>query len=92
MNKVFPSAAAALADMPDGSIVALGGFGQQHCFATSLILALRDQGTKDLCVVCNSMGGNDEIRGQILAQNGQVSRLITSFSSRPGVSRSGWYV
>ncbi len=85
MNKVFPSAAAALADMPDGSIVALGGFGQQHCFATSLILALRDQGTKDLCVVCNSMGGNDEIRGQILAQNGQVSRLITSFSSRPGV-------
>ena len=85
MDKLVASAELAVADIPDGATVALGGFGQQHCFATSLILALRASGTKDLCIVANSMGGNGEIRGQILAESKQVKRLITSFSARPGV-------
>ncbi len=84
MDKVFASPAAAIADIPEGATVGLGGFGQQHCFATSLLLALRDKGTKNLCVVCNSLGGNGELRGQILAESGQVSRLMASFTARPG--------
>lgn len=86
MDKVFASPAEAVADIPAGATIGLGGFGQQHCFATSLLLALRDKGTKDLCVVCNSLGGNGELRGQILAEHGQVSRLIASFTARPGVA------
>ncbi len=86
MDKVVASPELAVADIPAGSTIALGGFGQQHCWATSLILALRDQGTRELCIVCNSMGGTGEIRGQILAENNQVNRIITSFSVRPGLT------
>jgi 3-oxoacid CoA-transferase len=86
VNKVSASPADAIADIPAGATVGLGGFGQQHCFATSLLLALKAKGTRDLCVVCNSLGGNGELRGQILAENGQVSRLIASFTARPGVA------
>ena len=85
MNKVVASPEQAVADIPDGATVAVAGFGLGHRFASSLLLALRNQGTRDLCLVCNSMGGPGEIRGQILAENKQVKRLITSFSVRPGV-------
>ena len=85
MNKVVASPEAAVADIPDGATVAIAGFGLGHRFASSLLLALRTQGTRDLCLVCNSMGGPGEIRGQILAENKQVKRIITSFSVRPGV-------
>jgi 3-oxoacid CoA-transferase len=55
-----------------------------HRFATSLILALREKGTKDLCLVCNSLGDPGATRGQILAENKQVKKLIAAFSVRPG--------
>jgi len=85
MNKVVASPEEAVADVSAGATVAIAGFGLGHRFASSLLLALRKQGTRDLCLVCNSMGGPGEIRGQILAENKQVKRLITSFSVRPGV-------
>ena len=53
-------------------------------FATSLILALRARGTRDLCLVCNSLGDAGATRGQILAENKQVKKLIAAFSVRPG--------
>jgi len=84
MNKVYPSPQAAIADIPDGATIAIAGFGVMHRFATSLIIALRDQGTRDLCIVCNSLGESGEARGQILAENGQVKKLIAAFSMRPG--------
>jgi 3-oxoacid CoA-transferase len=55
-----------------------------HRFATSLILALREKGTKELCLVCNSLGDPGATRGQILAENKQVKKLIAAFSVRPG--------
>lgn len=55
-----------------------------HRFATSLIIALRDKGTKNLSIVCNSLGESGEARGQILAENRQVKKLIAAFSMRPG--------
>jgi 3-oxoacid CoA-transferase len=85
MNKVFPSAAEAIADLPDGATVALGGFSVGHRFALGLILALRDKGAKNLTLVCNSMGAPGELRGQILAENRQVKKLIAAFSVRPGM-------
>lgn len=84
MNKVFASPEQAVADIPDGATVAIAGFSVGHRFATSLILALRDRGTKDLCLVCNSLGDPGALRGQILAENRQVRKLVAAFSVRPG--------
>jgi len=85
MDKVVATPELAVADIPDGATLAIAGFGLEHRFASSLILALRDKGTKNLCVVCNSLGGPGQIRGQILAENRQIRKLISSFSDRPGI-------
>jgi 3-oxoacid CoA-transferase len=84
MDKVVASPQEAIADIPDGATLAVAGFSLGHRFAQSLLLALRDKGTKNLCIVCNSLGGVGEIRGQILAENHQVKKLIAAFSFRPG--------
>lgn len=85
MDKVIASPEQAIADIPDGATVAIAGFGLAHRFASSLITALRDKGTARLTIVCNSLGGAGGIQGQILAENKQVSKLIASFSVRPGM-------
>src|SRR2546421_1627246 len=82
MNKVVASPEQAVADIPDGATVAIAGFGVAHRFATSLICALRDQNTKDLTLVCNSLGDQGATRGQILAETKQVKKLIAAFSGR----------
>jgi 3-oxoacid CoA-transferase len=84
MNKVFASPEQSVADIEDGATIAIAGFSVGHRFATSLILALRDKGTKNLCLVCNSLGDPGATRGQILAENKQVKKLIAAFSVRPG--------
>jgi 3-oxoacid CoA-transferase len=84
MNKIVASPEEAVADIPDGATVAIAGFGVAHRFATSLICALRDQGTRELTLVCNSLGDAGATRGQILAENNQVKKLIAAFSVRPG--------
>ena len=84
MNKIFESPAQAIADIGDGATIAIAGFSVGHRFATSLILALREKGTKNLCLVCNSLGDPGATRGQILAENKQVKKLIAAFSVRPG--------
>src|SRR5436305_3427196 len=84
MNKIVASPEQAVADIPDGATVAIAGFGVAHRFATALICALRDQNTKELCLVCNSLGDPGAERGQMLAENKQVKKLIAAFSVRPG--------
>jgi 3-oxoacid CoA-transferase len=84
MNKIVASPEQAVADIPNGATVAIAGFGVAHRFATALICALRDQGTKELTLVCNSLGDAGATRGQILAENNQVKKLIAAFSVRPG--------
>ncbi|MGH9101904.1 MAG: 3-oxoacid CoA-transferase [Acidimicrobiales bacterium] len=84
MDKVLASPEEAVADIADGSSVAVGGFGLSHRFPSSLIVALRDRGSKDLCVVCNGLGQPGYPTAHLLAENHQVSTLIASFSARPG--------
>ncbi len=84
MDKVMATPEQAIADIGDGATIAIAGFSVGHRFATSLILALRDKGTKELCLVCNSLGDPGATRGQILAENKQVKKLIAAFSVRPG--------
>jgi 3-oxoacid CoA-transferase len=84
MDKIFSSPEQAIADVPDGATIAIAGFSVGHRFATSLIIALRDKGTKNLTLVCNSLGDSGATRGQILAENNQVKKLMAAFSVRPG--------
>src|ERR1044072_3216276 len=84
MDKSVPTPQQAIADIADGATIAIAGFSVGHRFATSLIVALRDRGTKNLCLVCNSLGDPGALRGQIRAENQQVKKLIAAFSVRPG--------
>lgn len=84
MDKVFDTPAAAVADIPDGASVAVSGFGVAHSFPSSLLLALRDHGAQALTVYCNGLGQPGHPTAQVLAENKQLARLVSSFSSRPG--------
>jgi 3-oxoacid CoA-transferase len=84
MNKVVASPEQAIADIRDGATIAIAGFSVGHRFANSLIIALREKGTKQLTLVCNSLGDPGATRGQILAENKQVKKLVAAFSVRPG--------
>ena len=64
MDKVVGSPEEAVADIKNGSTIAVAGFSVNHGFANSLILALREKGTKDLTLVCNSLGDPGATRGK----------------------------
>ena len=84
MDKVVASPEQALADIKDGASVALAGFGLAHRFPNSLLYALKDKGTRDLTIVCNSLGAPGE-KGQMLVENRQVKKIIAAFSTRAGM-------
>lgn len=77
MNKVFASAADAVRDIPDGSTLLVGGFGLVG-IPENLIIALRDQGTKDLTCVSNNCGVDDWGLG-LLLQTRQIRKMISSY-------------
>ncbi len=85
MDKVMPSAAAAVHDIGDGATLGIAGFGVAHRFPSSLITALRDQGPAGLTVYCNGLGQPGYPTAHLLADNHQISHLVTCFSARPGV-------
>ncbi|MBO0878108.1 MAG: 3-oxoacid CoA-transferase subunit A [Pseudonocardia sp.] len=87
IDKIYPSPAAAVADVPDGASVSIAGFGLTHSFPTSLTVALREQGARQLCIVANSLG-TGPYRSNTLIENRQVNRLIVSFSARAGEGTS----
>lgn len=83
IDKTWESPAAAVRDIPDGASIAISGFGVTHRFPSSLIVALREQGAKRLCIVSNSLGVGP-FRPQALVENHQVAKLIVAFTARPG--------
>jgi 3-oxoadipate CoA-transferase alpha subunit len=77
IDKTCASAAEALADVPHGATVMIGGFGtagQPH----ELIDALIAQGARDLTIVNNNAGNGDTGLAALLAA-GQVRKIICSF-------------
>lgn len=77
MDKVVPSPQDAVADIPDGATLAVGGFGL--CGIPSvLIRALLDRGTTDLEVVSNNCGVDDWGLGLLLGQH-RIRRMISSY-------------
>ena len=78
MNKVFPSAAAALNGVvADGQLLAVGGFGLCG-IPEALIAALRDSGVKNLTVISNNAGVDGFGLGQLL-ETRQIKRMISSY-------------
>src|SRR5205814_2538190 len=77
MNKVFPSAREACADIPDGATLLAGGFGLCGIPENS-IRALRELGTKNLTVVSNNCGVDDFGLG-VLLKNKQILKMISSY-------------
>ena len=75
MNKIVSDAAAAVADIPDGATILVGGFGVLHAWPTTLLEALQAHGTRDLTLICN-IGGVGPTSPQVLAENGQIRKII----------------
>jgi 3-oxoadipate CoA-transferase, alpha subunit len=77
INKILPSAQAALHDVPDGATVMIGGFGTAG-LPNELIDALIEQGAKGLTIVNNNAGNGDTGLAALLAA-GRVRKIICSF-------------
>jgi 3-oxoadipate CoA-transferase alpha subunit len=77
INKIVPSAAAAVADIHDGSTVMIGGFGTAG-MPSELIDALIDKGARDLTIV-NNNAGNGDIGLAALLKARRVRKIICSF-------------
>ena len=78
MNKVFPSAAAALDGIVrDGMLIAVGGFGLCG-IPEALIDALKDSGAKNLTAISNNAGVDGFGLGKLLATR-QIKKMIASY-------------
>ena len=78
MNKVYPSAAAALDGIVrDGQLLAVGGFGLCG-IPEALIDALRDTGKRDLTVISNNAGVDGFGLGKLLDTR-QIKKMISSY-------------
>ena len=78
MQKIYPSAGAALEDLLlDGMLIACGGFGL--CGIPERLLdAVRDSGVKDLVFASNNAGIDNEGIGKLLRTR-QVRKMISSY-------------
>ncbi len=77
MNKIFPTASDAAADIRDGAVLLVGGFGLCGN-PENLIAAVHAHGVKDLTLVSNNCG-TTELGLGVLLQARQVRRIIASY-------------
>ncbi|MFJ9901032.1 CoA transferase subunit A [Streptomyces sp. NPDC091280] len=77
MNKVRASAAEAVADIPDGASLAVGGFGLSGV-PEILVRALHEQGAGGLRVVSNNCGVDGRGLG-VLLEAGRIARVTGSY-------------
>src|SRR3954449_8908933 len=77
MDKVVTSAAEAVADIPDGATLAVGGFGL--CGVPSVLIdAVLDAGVTDLEAVSNNCGVDEWGLGRLLMEK-RLRRIISSY-------------
>jgi 3-oxoadipate CoA-transferase alpha subunit len=77
IDKTVATAAAAVADIPDGATVMIGGFGTAG-MPSELIDALIEQGARGLTIV-NNNAGNGDIGLAALLKAKRVRKIICSF-------------
>jgi 3-oxoacid CoA-transferase subunit A len=77
MDKRVPNADAAIANVKDGAMILMGGFGLCG-IPENLIAAVRRKGVKDLTVVSNNAGVDDFGIG-LLLQTRQVKKMISTY-------------
>jgi 3-oxoacid CoA-transferase subunit A len=77
MEKVLASADAAVALVPDGATLMVGGFGLCG-IPEMLIRALHARGTKDLTIISNNAGVDDFGLG-ILLRSRQVRKMVSTY-------------
>ena len=82
INKVVASADEAVADIQDGAVILVGGFGPIVSTPSKLLEAVSKLGVKDLTVVSNSGGFGIEVWGEhdveVLHRTGQLKKHIVS--------------
>jgi 3-oxoacid CoA-transferase subunit A len=77
MDKVLPSAADAVALIPDGATIMMGGFGLCG-IPENLIAALHARGTQGLTIISNNAGVDDFGIG-LLLRSRQVHKMIATY-------------
>ena len=77
MNKVIASAAEAVAVIPDGATIMMGGFGLCG-IPENLILALHARGTRGLTVISNN-AGVDEAGVGMLMRARQIKKMVATY-------------
>ena len=77
INKIVATTAAAVADIPDGATIMIGGFGTAG-MPSELVDALIEQGAKELTIVSNN-AGNGETGLALLLKAKRVKKIICSF-------------
>ncbi|HFK4479055.1 TPA: 3-oxoacid CoA-transferase subunit A [Citrobacter sedlakii] len=77
IDKSVPSLEEAIAGIPDGATIMIGGFGTAGQ-PTRLIDALIDQGARDLTII-NNNAGNGEVGLAALLKAKRVRKMICSF-------------
>lgn len=77
MNKVYPSAEAAVFDVTDGAAIMVGGFGLCGT-PENLIEAVRRKGVKHLTVISNNAGVEGRGVGRWL-ENHQIKKIIGTY-------------
>src|SRR4030066_2132055 len=88
-SKVFNTFLEAVADIPDGATIMIGGFGHAIDKPKKLIRALKEHGAKNLTIIVNgagvtgklgigSLGGKPFIDEEILLENRQIKKAICS--------------
>lgn len=77
IDKILSTPQAALADVPDGATVLIGGFGNAGMPA-QLVDALIEHGAKDLTIVSNNAGNGDSGLAALIKAR-RVRKMICSF-------------
>lgn len=77
IDKILDSPAAALAEVPDGATILIGGFGNAG-MPSALLDALIAQGARNLTVVNNNAGNADAGLAALIAAK-RVSKILCSF-------------
>lgn len=94
-NKIFNTCDEAVADIFDGAIIMVGGFGSFGGLPINLIVALAKQGAKNLTAIANMGGVGFELSKRIkpegyqdlgiIFENGQVRKFIGSVPALGGM-------